>query len=699
LKQFVVLDNQGLTRYDATWTLDNPSLATISTDSLPTLTALAAGTVTLTATVQGVSAQMPVAISGLSAFPTGTILWSAPAVSGFSPQQIVQAAPTDFGPDVFAIQGNGGTQTLIQAFTADGQEMWQTTLPQPTVSNAPDGMGGIIATEACSASNPSGVPMTLVDLDAVTGTTLWQAPITSTQNACPPGPPSTAIRQDGSVVVAAPLQTSPALFFVGSTSGNAPAIPPSTITDEFGNVGTCDCYTPVGPPMVDSDNSVYLEYEVRQLNLSSPQISSILSLMKIAPDGSTTDTQLSSSDSANLFPGAIIPDGQGGVLATWTIVPTDPNAPPLAFPYQGADVGSGGGANTFNLPLPPSGKPPIGANGLPINPALVLGENGLAFVSYGSSIVCFNLNNGSAIWSYPVTSPTSLTLISYGGGEGLVAKSTTGSVDTVLHFDMSGNVTSDGWTASSLDYFLGNSWFGSQSGVLALGDYFAEQVDATPSLFPAPKQKGLSRAYPILVMVHFTQDMKNPNDSLSPLNASGGSDCSEELGWTDCSSWPEQPSWRWNLEGQGNTFDSATNWSVVQSVQFKYKGFYRDGGNNLQSFVCQGTVSPDGPNPPLALQKLQNTIFWIDGPGLPIVYNGANPPGYEDAPPFCNVQLSTARPIDQMTLVYNFSVNYGDSALGFSRSVRHYVLLHVSPGSIFNRSLSKAAYGKLPLNF
>jgi len=35
------------------------------------------------------------------------------------------------------------------------------------------------------------------------------------------------------------------------------------------------------------------------------------------PDGTI---ELSSSDSANLYPGNLIPDGDGGVLATWTIV-------------------------------------------------------------------------------------------------------------------------------------------------------------------------------------------------------------------------------------------------------------------------------------------------------------------------------------------------------------------------------------------
>ena len=39
-----------------------------------------------------------------------------------------------------------------------------------------------------------------------------------------------------------------------------------------------------------------------------------------------------------LLPGPVIPDGQGGVLATWTI---SPSHSVLQFPYQAADVANG----------------------------------------------------------------------------------------------------------------------------------------------------------------------------------------------------------------------------------------------------------------------------------------------------------------------------------------------------------------------
>jgi hypothetical protein len=62
-------------------------------------------------------------------------------------------------------------------------------------------------------------------------------------------------------------------------------------------------------------------------------------------------------------------------------------------------LAAGGGTTTFKLALPPTGKPPIGTNGLPINPSLLLGENETAFVSYGSHIVSFNLASSSAMFN------------------------------------------------------------------------------------------------------------------------------------------------------------------------------------------------------------------------------------------------------------------------------------------------------------
>jgi hypothetical protein len=482
-KQFIVLDNQGLLRYDATWTVDNASLGTITSGSSPTLTALAAGTITLTATVQSVSAQMPVTISSLGSLVNGTILWSAPSLAGVASQQMMQAVPTMFGPDVYSIQSNA-TQTLVQAFTAEGQEMWQTMLPLLSGNPTPDGSGGIVVTEACDPSNPSGSPMQIVDLDGVSGATLWGTSITSTENACPPGLPKSAVRQDGALIIAAPLQTSPALLVLGgSIVTSAPTIPPSTITDEFGTVSSCDCNSPVGQPIVDSDGSIYVEYEVRQIPYPPTSFSSVLWLMQIGPDGSTvTNTQLSSSDQGNLFPGTLLPDGNGDLLATWTIVPASLPAAPQ--PFQAAYVSLGSVVNTYALPLAPPTLV-IGTNGLPVNPTLALGENGTVFASYGLNIVSFAMEWGSANWNYQ--SPSYSSAIAAATTDGGVW--TNDSQQGLIQLDSGGNASA---AVSSIlggtPYTLGR-WSGVSYGIgsMFVGPYaYLTQSYPTPGGDPAP---------------------------------------------------------------------------------------------------------------------------------------------------------------------------------------------------------------------
>src|SRR5579885_1523738 len=137
------------------WSVDNQGLASVTTDPSTTLTALAAGTVNLSATVEGVSMQIPVTISGATSFAPGTVLWSAPPAPGFTPQGLFQAVPTDTGPSLYSVQAaTGAIQTLVQAFTSDGQQLWQTALNSSCAGfSAPDGNGGVLATWTVSNIN------------------------------------------------------------------------------------------------------------------------------------------------------------------------------------------------------------------------------------------------------------------------------------------------------------------------------------------------------------------------------------------------------------------------------------------------------------------------------------------------------------------------------------------------------------------
>ncbi|MGO9453839.1 MAG: kelch repeat-containing protein [Candidatus Binataceae bacterium] len=426
-QQFTAVSNIGYPRTDATWSVSDSSLASITNDSSPVLTALAAGQVTITATVDNVSAQAQVTISPSGTIPPpGAALWTLPPVPGFLPAQLAQAVPSDGGPGMFSIQSStDGTQSIVQALTSDGQQLWQAQLPVLNGNSVPDANGGLLVVENQTCKQGQTEPMTITDLDPSTGQPVWQYPAQSVAGSyCYPDAPQMAIRPDGSVVIVAPGNTSglPEVFIVSGQSGEvevAPYVPPSSYEDNLGDyIGG---YSPIGAPIVDSDGTTYVEYEVRQIAYPPKVTSAILYLMEVTSAGAITSTELSSTtEDENLFPGRIIPDGQGGVLATWAISPG--TAPMPTNPYQAAYVVSGAITASYSLPFTPQHLV-FGVDGLPINPSLALGASGIAFATDGQStgdstnpslgpkVVSFNLASGSVNWSYQVGTQSTLSIM------------------------------------------------------------------------------------------------------------------------------------------------------------------------------------------------------------------------------------------------------------------------------------------------
>ena len=517
-QQFTAVDEFGRPRADATWTVDNTNLATITTAYSPVLTAVSAGLVTITAIAQGVSAQTQVTISALASLPPGTSLWSAPPVPGFTPAGVFQAAPMMFGPDLYSVQTSAdGTQATVQALTADGQVMSEGTMPWPYGgTSVPDGFGGLLVVGACNSSISA--PLSLSDWDGVSGAQLWQIPLPTVLNGssvCLAGTLNLAVRQDGAVVVTFPLQMSPRLLILDGRTGAAignPTIPPSTYINTYGQPTDCDCFTVMGQPIVDSDGSIYEEYAVSQQQLINSQsgggyilplgsISSAVSLLKIAPDNSTTTTQLSSSTTAALVPGNIIPDGQGGVLATWIIenVPTPANNfTPFAAPqpYQAADVSSGTILSNYPLPYSQVGLQtlPLDQYGSPIAPPLVLGENSTAFASFPgvgsvpSSVSSFNLNSGAGNWNHSASGQNVLSMVEATPDGGLTIND---SSVGVTQLDTGGNVLGTAAYLQGASPLTMTWWVGLVQGIV--GElYSPDGSNGIPSsvvgsTFPTPK--------------------------------------------------------------------------------------------------------------------------------------------------------------------------------------------------------------------
>jgi hypothetical protein len=243
-------------------------------------------------------------------------------------------------------------------------------------------------------------------------------------------------------------------------NGQMYSIPPSTVTN-YGN--TIDVLCCVGPPMVNSDGTAYLEYEVRN-TVNNVITSDTLYLMRINADNSSSSTILSATtQNETQYPGNIIPDGNGGVLATWSVSVVQGTQ--LTYPYQAVDVSGGFVGTPYNLPFSPQSVD------IAQQPSLVLGENGVAFASgmttatvngaptQVSQIASFNIGSGTANWTYQAQAGTTLAIIAATQGNGIIVKIVNGSQpETVVSLDSTGAPTVN--TGASVGNQTDYSWWG-----------------------------------------------------------------------------------------------------------------------------------------------------------------------------------------------------------------------------------------------
>jgi hypothetical protein len=141
-------NNQPLT--GLTWSSSDTTIASLSTDDPPVITALAAGSVTITAATG--SADITVYAGAL---PLGTTIWSNPGnASGV--QQIVPAVPSSTGiADVFALQND----CSVQAIASDGTAGWTKNIGTRASGSGcknvvPDFQGGLLAVDSGSPIHP-----------------------------------------------------------------------------------------------------------------------------------------------------------------------------------------------------------------------------------------------------------------------------------------------------------------------------------------------------------------------------------------------------------------------------------------------------------------------------------------------------------------------------------------------------------------
>ena len=156
------LGSNGQPATGLTWASSDPTVASLSTDDPPVLTAVGPGHVTIT----GGTASADVTVM-TPPLPVGTVQWSNIG-DGSGVAAIVPAVPSATGlADVFALQNDG----TVQALTSDGITAWSLAVPDAAPANGntawsyasvmPDFQGGLIVSD--SLANGGNGSITKVD--------------------------------------------------------------------------------------------------------------------------------------------------------------------------------------------------------------------------------------------------------------------------------------------------------------------------------------------------------------------------------------------------------------------------------------------------------------------------------------------------------------------------------------------------------
>jgi hypothetical protein len=242
---------------------------------------------------------------------------------------------------------------------------------------------------------------------------------------------------------------------------------------------------PTSPISIGPDGTIYLEYSTDNVTqtATAPDCESISStsvrdtttfLLTVAIDG-TSSSQALRSDTATGFapaspitgfgpgpglfltgsvgfvsggsinrPDNVIPDGQGGAIATWSEIPLNSSEQPIMVTHMSTN-----GGGTYSLPIFAASQ-------------LVLGENGVAFANttpFGN-IVSFNMNTGQVLWTYEKqNSPYSLSVLAATDDGGLTVL----DGPNLVHLDSQGSPATVGGVSpgTQLTYSWSGQWYAS----------------------------------------------------------------------------------------------------------------------------------------------------------------------------------------------------------------------------------------------
>jgi hypothetical protein len=471
-------DQNGNTVTGASWSIDNGTIASLSTDDPPVITALTPGTATVTASISGLSARATINVIAPGpngGFPDGTPLWSLAPLPGSNPVRMQRAVATVIGtPSFIGLENDNHGHVLIRGMRDDGQQLWQNAAPSDTWNKAVSTSTGNVAV----LSNEPALSL----YSGITGQKLWT--YTFAQYT-PPLVQNFASRSDGVIFMVDLTPSNPRLIGLSEATGAIVveyALPQSIVNIPRSNTTEIG-YVYAGPIVVASDGSVYVEFfsynqtctdfqcaffnATYNLNLARVDLSGVGSLQSISTDSWQVNGNIYTGILAS--PREVIPDGQGGILAAWDMLDFT-NQVTSAKISHGA---SGAVALPFGSWCSNCNEPDFGRT-------LILGDNNIAFgltsnngsTSYGGAqqtLISFNASTGATNWTWqtPAKQHADFVVSLAGGGVAIrLTDDQASGTDQVLRFDSSGNPTTDTWPSAvggvmNVDYSVaGDSWLG-----------------------------------------------------------------------------------------------------------------------------------------------------------------------------------------------------------------------------------------------
>lgn len=442
LRQLKLVDSQGNEITDATWSVDNTSVADITyppntptdTPTSPSLEGLGPGETTITAVSSLGSAQALARVFPSGPLPAGTTAWSVyPDTFNNWFSSVLQGQPKNPGdPDLFITESLSSGGSSIRALDQSGQQLWRKYFDQPPQTSIATPDGGLLTQIGTSMTKFSG-----------TGDQLWTVPNTG---GFGPG----AVGYDGTIYASGPVGGGSGFGVFDGDSGSlryTVSLPTSllTVTPGEHNTNPSCSNSPVQYPspgqstalVVATNGKAYYGTQVINATYVSDGVcdfSTIASgyyqqmtntyIVELSPQGgAATITVYQDSYSGNVWSfeppvlfepqdcGAIqyqyfcneripetllnspAPDGAGGVLAGLTYRPQDATQPDQQNLVRVVD-----GGVAYTIPVPglagfggatAAGIAVTDDNGVVLNPVQAL------------NVIKIDPTTGSILWSTP----------------------------------------------------------------------------------------------------------------------------------------------------------------------------------------------------------------------------------------------------------------------------------------------------------